>query len=171
MVQHPGMDAPWLIDDRAAAAPARWRFFADTVMGGVSSGVIDVCEHLGRPALALQGRVRTEFNGGFVQMALDVPPPPAGAAALEFDVAGNGRAYGVHLRTRGLTAPWMAWRARFDTAPTWQTVRVPLASFVPHRFAGRLDLREVQRIGLVALAGDGQPFDAELYLARIGWVR
>lgn len=163
---------PWLIDDRAGPAPAPWRCFTDAVMGGVSAGELVAVQHLGRPALRLRGRVRTEFNGGFVQMALDLPPPPPGAAALVLDVAGppdGARSYGLHLRTRTLTAPWQAWRSRFDVGPAWQTLQLPLAGFTPYRFEGTLVAADVRRIGLVALAFDGQPFDAELYFARAAW--
>lgn len=160
--------ATHLIDDRAGGEPAAWRFFTDSVMGGLSSGAITSEVVQGRPALCLRGRVRLENNGGFIQMALDVVPPPGEWSALEFDLTGRAHDYGVHLRTTRLSAPWQAWRARVAVRPEWQTLRVPFSQFAPYRFSGTLAAAEIRRIGLVAL---GEAFDAELCLARAAWVR
>ena len=70
----------WLIDDRASGSAVStlgpsWRFFSDGVMGGVSSGSLRIDTMQGRSALCLRGQVRLENNGGFVQMALDLPVP------------------------------------------------------------------------------------------------
>lgn len=156
------------IDDRSGSAPAAWRLVTDDVMGGVSTGSLTSEFVLGRPALCLRGRVRLENNGGFIQMALDVVPPAGPWSALEFDLVGNGRVYGVHLRTSGLTAPWQAWRARVQVGPQWHTVRVPFTASTPHRFSGTLVPGEIRRVGLVAL---GEAFDVELCVARAAWVR
>lgn len=172
------LGTPWLaratvesiqpIDDRRAAKRASWRFVTDGVMGGVSTGALTEEVFLGRPALALRGRVRLENNGGFLQMALDVQPPAAGWSAIELDVAGNGHEYGLHLRMASGVAPWHAYRARFPTTREWQTVRVPVERFRPYGFRGALVPGEVRRLGLLAL---GEAFDAELYVARVAWVR
>ena len=104
-----------VIDDRLSGSATStlgptWRFSSAGVMGGVSTGVMSVESVVDRPALGLRGQVRLENNGGFVQMALDLPALPQGASwrGVEFDVFGNGRSYGVHLRTRGMLAPWQA---------------------------------------------------------------
>jgi hypothetical protein len=157
-----------LIDDRAAAAPAAWRFFTDGVMGGVSSGGMTSETVAGRPALCLRGQVRLENNGGFIQMALPVQPPPGDWPALELDVFGNGHRYGLHLRTVNLTLPWQAWRATFVGDAAWRTVRLPLAGFEPYRCAGTLLAGTVNRVGVLAL---GEPFDAEVCVARLAWAR
>jgi len=73
----------FVIDDRRTGSvtstlgPA-WRFFSDGVMGGVSTGAMTVETVNGRPALCLRGQVRLENNGGFVQLALELPALPAG---------------------------------------------------------------------------------------------
>ncbi len=157
-----------VIDDRSGPAPAAWRFFTDGVMGGVSLGSMTSEVVAGRPALCLRGQVRLENNGGFIQMALPVLPPLGDWQAIELDVFGNGRRYGLHLRTAAMTLPWQAWRAMFVAAPAWQTLRLPLASFAPHRCGGTLSSGDVRRIGIVAL---GERFDAEVCVARLAWVR
>jgi hypothetical protein len=164
-----------VLDDRTsgtadATVGARWRMFTDNVMGGVSTGSLSVETVDGRPALCLRGQVRLENNGGFVQMALELPAlptPPAGAAAwqgIELDVLGNGRRYGVHLRTADLWLPWQAWRAGFEAPPRWLTVRLPFERFEPYRITGRLDIARLRRIGLVAI---GEAGEAALCLGRL----
>jgi hypothetical protein len=164
-----------LLDDRSsgtaeATIGGRWRLFTDGVMGGVSTGSMAVETVDGRPALCLRGQVRLENNGGFVQVALDLPSlpaPPPGATAwqgVELDAWGNGRRYGVHLRTAGLWLPWQAWRAGFEAPPRWQTVQLPFARFEPYRVSGRLDAAELRRIGLVAI---GEAVEALLCLGRL----
>jgi hypothetical protein len=164
-----------LIDDRrsgsaASALGPSWRFFTDAVMGGISSGGMTAEMVQGRAALCLRGQVHLDFNGGFIQMALELPdlrqsPPWHG---VELEVCGNGHRYGVHLRTRDMNAPWQAWRARFEVMPQWHTVRLPFEAFEPYRSSGKLQADAVTRIGLLAI---GERFDAELCLARLALYR
>ena len=104
---------PSIIDDLSrphpeAAQGNSWRFVADTVMGGVSSGAIERTPVGGRKALRLSGAVSLENNGGFIQMALNLAPDGQSVDAsrfsgIEITVQGNGEAYGLHLRTDDLT--------------------------------------------------------------------
>jgi hypothetical protein len=157
-----------LIDDRSRAAPAAWRFFTDGVMGGISSGGMTNEIVAGRTALRLCGEVRLENSGGFIQMALPVQPPPGDWQALELDVFGNGHRYGLHLRTAAMNLPWQAWRGVFMASPEWRTVRLPLASFEPHRTSGTLRAADVRRVGIVAI---GERFDADVCVSRLAWTR
>jgi hypothetical protein len=157
-----------LIDDRSDPAPAAWRFFTDGVMGGVSSGGMTAEVVAGRAALCLRGQVRLDHNGGFIQMALPVQPPPGDWQSIEIDVLGNGHRYGLHLRTASMTMPWQAWRAGFVATAAWQTLRLPLAAFEPYRCGGTLAARDVRRIGIVAI---GEPLAAEVCVARLAWAR
>ena len=162
-------DSRTLIDDRRGPRPAVWRFFTDGVMGGVSSGGMSAESAAGRAALCLRGEVRLDNGGGFIQMALELPAPPAATwRGIELDVLGNGRRYGLHLRTSDMTLPWQAWRATFTAAPVWQTVRLPFEEFAPHRTPGRLDPATIRRIGIVAL---GEAMTAEICVGRLAWLR
>jgi hypothetical protein len=157
------------IDDRGSPAPAAWRFFTDGVMGGVSRGGMTAETAAGRPALCLRGEVRLDNNGGFIQMALELPAPPLGPwRGIELDVLGNGRRYGVHLRTADMTLPWQAWRASFTAPPVWHTVQLPFTAFTPYRHRGTLEAAAVRRIGVVAL---GEAMTAEVCVARVAWLR
>jgi len=164
-----------VIDDRRSGGadstlgPA-WRFFSDAVMGGLSTGGMTTETVQGRSALCLRGQVRLERNGGFVQMALELPALPDAAdwRGVELQVLGNGHRYGLHLRTADMTLPWQAWRAGFETGPSWQTLRLPFTDFEAYRTGGALQPQRVRRIGLVAI---GERFDADLCLARLALYR
>jgi len=157
-----------LIDDRSGPAPAAWRFFTDGVMGGVSSGRMTAETAAGRPALCLRGEVRLDNSGGFIQMALELPAPLGIWRGIEFDVLGNGRRYGLHLRTADMTLPWQAWRATFTAPPVWHTVQLPFSTFTPYRTATPLEAAAVRRIGILAL---GEAMTAEVCVARLAWLR
>jgi hypothetical protein len=176
-MQHRAPQACFTIDTRSTGTTAStlgpaWRCFTDAVMGGVSSGGMTVEKVGGCPALCLRGQVRLDNNGGFVQMALELPAPPAtspGAAwrAIELEVCGNGHRYGLHLRTRGMAAPWQAWRASFEATPDWRTVHLPFDTFEPYRVGGTLEPATISRIGVVAI---GARFEAEVCIARLALV-
>ena len=53
----------------------------DGVMGGVSSGMLTLTTVDKRDCLRLQGYVRLENNGGFVQAALDIGKTSAADAS------------------------------------------------------------------------------------------
>ena len=163
-----------VLDDRAAPADGAlpWRFFTDAVMGGLSTGSMTLAIVDGRPAVCLHGEVRLERNGGFVQIALEVPPNALAGGppwiGIEIDLRGNGRRYGVHLRTRELAAPWQAYRATVEVPPHWQRLRLPFGSFTPHRTSTDFDARSLSRIGLVAI---GERFTAHACVARLALYR
>ena len=140
-----------------------WRLVSDRVMGGVSSGGMRRTDRAGVPVTCLQGIVRTENNGGFLQLALDLDDGLARQAkaydGLAFDVAGNGESYNVHLRTGTMRYPWQSWRMSFMAEPAWRTVELPFADFQPHRIDGTLDVGQIRRLGLVAI---GRAFAADL---------
>lgn len=176
-MQSPSPQSEFTIDDRGTGTAAStlgpaWRFFTDAVMGGLSSGGMTVEAVGGRAALCLRGQVRLDNNGGFVQMALELPGLPEAPEGgpwrgIELDVRGNGQRYGLHLRTSVMTAPWQAWRASFEAGPDWRTVRLPFEAFEPYRTGGTLDAATIRRIGVVAI---GARFEADVCVARLALV-
>lgn len=148
------------------APETRWRFFADTVMGGVSTGEVRFLSGTedGAAHMRLTGEVSTANNGGFIQSRRSIESPlPADTAGLRLVVRGNGGRYFIHLRTRGTRLPWQYYQAAFNTTEAWTEVEIPLSAFTP---SGRL-LRNspkadtVTSIGLVAFRRDHQA-DVEL---------
>jgi len=166
-----------LIDDRRSGdlhsnLGTRWRLITDAVMGGVSAGTLRLDRVAGRDCLRLQGEVRLENRGGFVQAAVEVAAGGAldasAHAGVELDVHGNGEDYNVHLKTSRVWLPWQHYRAAFTAEPGWHTVRVPFAGFTGYRIGAALDPAELERIGLVAW---GRAFTADLCIARVALYR
>jgi hypothetical protein len=165
-----------LIDDRhsgtlLASNGKSWRLITDQVMGGVSRGSLQPDRIAGRSCLRLSGRVSTERNGGFIQMALELADPSLDASAydgIEIDVYGNEEMYNLHLRTRGLWLPWQSYRTEFLATDHWQRVRAPFSALNPYRTHKDFDPRHLTRIGLLAI---GRAFDADLCLGQVRFYR
>jgi hypothetical protein len=165
-----------VIDDLSRPFPLTplgtvWEVVTDGVMGGVSRGAIRREAVAGRDAIRMTGDVRTENNGGFVQMAVDLAPDggavdASGWAGIVMDVCGPPEAYSLHLRTSDVMRPWQSYRCGFRTTPAWQRVTLPFASCVAHRIEAPLDLRRLRRIGIVAI---GRAFRPDLWVARIAF--
>ena len=164
-----------IIDDRRSGnldstLGASWRMFTDGVMGGVSSGTLTLASIDNRDCLRLQGDVRLENNGGFVQAALDIEKTAAADASaytgIVIDVYGNDEAYNLHLRTDDLWLPWQSYRATFQAPASWQTVQLPFAEFSPYKTRSALDVTELERIGVVAI---GRAFTADLCIGRVAF--
>ncbi|MEO0654988.1 MAG: CIA30 family protein [Pseudomonadota bacterium] len=147
--------------------PAAWMFVSDGVMGGISEGDVSAVDAEGSLALRLTGVVRTENNGGFIQMrrTLEVALP-SNTSALRLTVRGNGERYFVHLRTPARQRPWHYYRAPFDTGPDWREVTLPLKDFRPSRpeMPATFAAPDIQVIGLAAI---GRAHRADLWLAAI----
>jgi hypothetical protein len=160
-------------EPRRATLGTRWELIADRVMGGVSSGEL-TREHVGgRAALRMRGDVSLENNGGFVQIALDLAPGGGVVDArewtgIEIDVFGNDERYNLHLRTADVVRPWQSYRAEFIAAPEWRTIRLPFATFEPHRIAAPLDLARLRRLGIVAI---GRAFTADVAIGKLQFYR
>jgi len=150
-----------------------WRAASDMVMGGISQASLkhDVID--GRCCLHLNGDVRLENNGGFIQAVLPLAPSDGVFDASAFTgvrltTCGNDETYGVHLRTPDTERPWQSYRAQFTAGPKWQTIDIPFAVFEPHRLKTPLDVTRLRRIGLVAI---GRAFFADLAVARLAFYR
>jgi hypothetical protein len=162
-----------LIDDRSTGdyrslLDTEWRLITDGVMGGVSSGRLETDEVEGRPCLRLRGEVSLENNGGFIQAALDLGDGQALNAwsftGVMLDVFGNDENYNLHLRTSDVWLPWQSYRASFRARPAWQTIRLPFSGFEPYRIGKALNLRKLERIGVLAI---GRSFTADLCVGRV----
>ncbi|MEM6381831.1 MAG: CIA30 family protein [Pseudomonadota bacterium] len=153
----------------------QWGYVADTVMGGVSQGSLSEEIVAGRQAWRLRGSISLDNNGGFIQMAADLPPRGGALNASSFsgvafeaiDVAAfeglrRGETYNVHLRTADLTRPWQSYRQSFMAGAVWETHRIAFEDFEPHRASAPLDLSRLRRIGVLAI---GRPFQADIAIA------
>lgn len=163
-----------VIDDFEQPAPtasngATWQFVVDGVMGGVSRGAMVRETIKGRSALRMYGAVSLENNGGFIQVALDLSPDggvvdASAFAGFEIDAIGNEEVYNLHLRTTDLSRPWQSYRHSFQAGSNWKTHRLAFADFDAYRTDKPLDLRQLRRIGIVAI---GRAFQANVAIGGI----
>jgi hypothetical protein len=170
--------ASMIIDDRASGDArstlgTSWRVVTDNVMGGLSSAGLAFTRLADRPCLRLTGTVSLENNGGFVQASLDLAADGGSFdaspyAGIELDVYGNNASYNLHLRTADTWIVWQSYRAAFNAVPGWRTLRLPFDRFEPYRISAPLDVRQLKRIGLVAI---GREMQADLCLGRIAFYR
>jgi len=166
-----------IIDDRRAGnmqsvIAGSWRMVTDGVMGGLSRGELSLDTVDNKPCLHLRGDVSLENNGGFIQAALDVADTEAADASgyhgLLLKVYGNNQEYNLHLRTADVWLPWQSYRASFKARAGWQTVRLPFTEFTGYRIGKKLDLKRLERIGLVAI---GRAFSADLCIGELALYR
>lgn len=147
----------------------RWRFFADTVMGGVSTGGMAFGTQENKAFARLSGSVSTRNNGGFIQMRRDLPgPPPEGTRGVRLVARGNDQRYFVHLRTSGTMLPWQYYQSGFEVTGQWMEIRLPLESF---RASGKL-LRRTPKPGTItsyAIVAYGRDHEAEIDVMEIGF--
>lgn len=166
-----------IIDDRhadnfSAISGNEWRLVTDGVMGGVSKGRLTTHSIEGRKCLRMQGNVKLDNNGGFIQIALNLSDNilenVTNYKGLIIDVYGNGEAYNIHLRTKDNWLPWQSYRTTFNTASEWKTLRIPFDDFKPYKIRKALNIGKLKRIGLVAI---GREFNADLCVGNIGLYR
>lgn len=162
-----------LLSDLSAPGDPGWRAFSDRVMGGISREQASLTTIDGRRCVRLQGEVRLENNGGFVQVALDLeargaPLDARGFSGVRLLVWGNSEEYLIHLRTRDTRLPWQLYRAPFVAGLAWQTVELPFDAFRPERLAQPLDRGALIRLGVVAY---GRRFLADVAVARVALFR
>ena len=136
-----------------------WVYFADTVMGGKSTGMAERVNVDGRAAIKLSGIVTTENNGGFVQVRREID---AGRASefegLSFKAKGNGETYYIHIRNGSSRLPWQYYSASFQRSDNWETVKIPFSKFERSGsfMAKSLKKNTINSIGLVAYGKDHQ---------------
>lgn len=158
-----------MIDDFESQPETRWRFIADTVMGGVSSGKVSFLQDDGDTHARMTGSVSTQNNGGFIQFRMKLPSPlPKSAVGLRLVVRGNDQRYFMHLRTSGTLLPWQYYQAGFEVNREWSEVRLP---FIAFKASGSL-LRSVPRpeslksLGIVAF---GRDHEAEIDVREVSY--
>ena len=158
-----------VIEDFESAPENRWRFVADTVMGGVSTGDVDFVSRDGDSFARMTGRVSTENNGGFIQFRTKLPDAaPEGTTGVRLWVRGNGERYFVHLRTGGTILPWQYYQAGFETGPDWTEIRLPLAAFAPSGWI-LADTPAADSLTSVGIVAFGRDHEAEIEVREVGF--
>jgi len=136
-----------------------WVYFADTVMGGNSSGTAERVNVSGRSAIKLSGNVTTENNGGFIQVRRELETgQDTDIEGISFETKGNGETYYIHIRNGSSRLPWQYYSASFQTSENWETVKIRLSDFQRSGsfMAKSLKKKTINSIGLVAYGKDHQ---------------
>ena len=163
------MSKDYIIDDFKTQPETRWKFIADTVMGGVSTGDLSFHASNENSYARMTGTVSTRNNGGFIQFRTKFPSPlPNTARGLRFIVRGNDQRYFLHLRTGGTLLPWQYYQSGFDAKREWSEVRVPFGDFKPSGVLLRAVPRPegVKSLGFVAF---GRNHEAEIEVLEVGY--
>jgi hypothetical protein len=143
-----------------------WELVTDRVMGGVSNGQIEHAVIDGRTATRMTGRVSLDNNGGFIQIAADLPPPPSGAKGVALELIGNAETYNIHLRTSDLTRPWQSFRQALTAPAEWTLCHFDFGDFEAHRTDEPLRPGNIRRIGIVAI---GRVFNADAAVSTVSY--
>jgi len=158
-----------LLDDFQNKPEDRWKFIADTVMGGISSGQLSFSVDDNANFARMVGKVSTENNGGFIQFRRSVINGlPAKTKGLKLSSRGNGQKYFVHIRTKGTFLPWQYYQQSFMANEDWSETTMLLNEF---RTSGVLlrktiDPKSIKSIGIVAF---GRDHEAEIDVRKISF--
>ena len=158
-----------LLDNFKNKPEDRWKFIADTVMGGISSGQLSFSVDDNANFARMVGKVSTENNGGFIQFRRSVINGlPSKTRGLRLSLRGNGQKYFVHIRTKGTFLPWQYYQQSFMANEDWSETTMLLNEFRPSGVLLRktIDPKSIKSIGIVAF---GRDHEAEIDVRKISF--
>ncbi len=138
-----------------------WEFISDQVMGGLSSGKIDLIDFGEANFIRLSGNVSTENNGGFIQYRSDYNFEENGFRGIKIKAKGIPSEYYIHIRTNFLFLPWQYYSGKFSVTENWKYIEILFDDFSKSNFyqPSEFDSSQIKSIGFVAF---GKDFDAQL---------
>lgn len=165
-----------LIDDFSAGGRNKafgtpWQLFTDEVMGGKSTGKMELVKLEGHTCLHMTGDVSDKKKNNFVQVRLEADKKRKYVNAGKFDgirlrVKSNGEKYVLHLKTKNTWFPWQRYEAGFDTETDWQDIYVPFKQFAQKSIKAKLDIAKLKSIAIVAMK---EGMKADIHIDRIGF--
>ncbi len=159
-------DEMLLYDFSDPEAAAGWVAIHDVVMGGVSSGGMEMT---GDGTLVFAGEVSLENNGGFASIRSRPKEWDLSAyAGIAIRVRGDGKRYKLNLRTDA-SFGGIVYRVPFETGEgEWKELRFPFSDFMAS-FRGRavpdappLDPASITSVGLLISDKQEGPFRLEI---------
>ena len=102
----------------------KWEFVSDQVMGGLSTGKLDLIKEENEKFLRLSGDVSTKNNGGFIQFRSNFDSDNRKYQGIRIKVKGQPSEYFIHVRTNFLLLPWQYYSGRFVVTDEWKEVRI-----------------------------------------------
>ena len=145
------------------AEQGRWRTVLDGVMGGRSTGEIEVKNG----HVVFTGATSLENNGGFSSMRAAVPDGTfAGADAIRLVVKGDGRDYKLSVSGSRNMGAGGYWKTFPTTRNTWTEVVVPIADldrqFMGQRMNGRIRPEDIKGVQFYIYDKKAGPFRLEI---------
>ncbi len=163
-----------LIDDFSnangtSAIGTAWRGFTDRVMGGLSDMQAGYVDGPNGTVLKLQGQVRLDNNGGFIQARVPLSRDggsfdASGDSGVTVRVRGKPGPYYLHLRTTETRRPWQYYRAKIPLDDEWKDIFIPFSDFEGQSIRASMDPAALETLGVVAY---GEAFDADIEVARL----
>ena len=156
---------PWM-----TTQSQKWRFVTDEVMGGVSTGKVEINNVEGQNCYQMSGDVSTKNNGGFIQLRTEIIPniKISKYDGVYLKIYGNNAQYGIHIRTEFTLVPWQYYSNYFNAPNEWIIIKLPFDKFKKSNFYQPKSLRaqKIKSIGLVAGFND---YKANICLSEIGF--
>ena len=160
------MQTSTIFDFDASSDLTKWIVVDDVVMGGKSSGSIDIDKN-GHGVF--KGTVSLENNGGFSSLRYRsdrISTNPFTKVVLR--VKGDGKVY--QFRIRAKSSDYYSYIRKFRTSGKWETIEIPLTEMYPS-FRGRtLDIPPYSNQGIEEVAfliGNKEAEDFVLRIDRI----
>ena len=149
----------------------QWRYIADDVMGGVSTGNVEYKIDEEDVIAILKGNVSTENNGGFIQIRRDLKDINLeNANSVKIVAKGNSQKYYIFLRTTGRLLPWQYYASEFTVNENFNEFILPIINFEKSGFllAKNINPKKITSIGIVAF---GRDHEAEIFIKEIGFIK
>ena len=130
-----------------------WRYIADDVMGGVSSGNVEYNIVEEDVIAVLKGNVSTENNGGFIQIRRDLKDINLeNANSVKLVAKGNSQKYYIFLRTTGTKLPWQYYKAEFTPIESFNEFILPIDKFEKSGMlmTSKINPKKITSVGIVA---------------------
>tara|TARA_B100000700_G_C14498208_1_gene602797 strand:- start:41 stop:541 length:501 start_codon:yes stop_codon:yes gene_type:complete len=148
----------------------KWYFFTDSVMGGLSSGGMEIDEIENIKCYRITGNVTTENNGGFIQIRAELNPKikSENYSGVYLSTYGNNKKYAIHLRTTFTIAPWQYYTSKFVAKNEWVKINLPFETFTKSNYfqPKQLSYDKIKSIGVVAAFDN---FKADISISEIGF--
>ena len=158
-----------IIDNLTPEKNQQWVFFTDRVMGGVSSGKLEIGSEDGSKYYRMTGNVSTANNGGFIQFQADLSNISNTEEVfnwIKIKVRGNNENYQIFIRTNLTVLPWQYYSSEFYASNQWKEIKLPFSSFKRSNFyqPKNINNTDIRTLGIVAY---GKDYSADLNVGLI----
>ena len=158
-----------IIDNLTPEKNQQWVFFTDRVMGGVSSGKLEIGSEDGSKYYRMTGNVSTANNGGFIQFQADlsnISNTEEVFNGIKIKVRGNNENYQIFIRTNLTVLPWQYYSSEFYASNQWKEIKLPFSSFKRSNFyqPKNINNTDIRTLGIVAY---GKDYSADLNVGLI----